>query len=96
MTEDGFVFYVIDYYATGEGRTIFLVADRVYDEKSKDYLLESIEKWIGSYYIKGLEAVTKEKFFGEYGHLVPETIAKMILNRQAPGLSFKQEFHFSF
>ena len=94
--DDSFVFYVIDYFATGEGRTIWLYASREYGKAGREHARKEVEEWSGWFYANGITEVSQEDFFGKYGHFIPECIAKAIINREAPGLTFKQEFYFNY
>jgi hypothetical protein len=89
------VFYVIDYFATGEGRTIWLYVAKCYDKKDEEYSLKDFKGWVGRYYASGIEKYDQDRFISDYGHLVPEKILGIIMENPFPGFVFKQEFHFN-
>jgi hypothetical protein len=80
-------YFVIDYCATGEGKSVWLKICRNYqpiDDKDRD--LERFAKFVGDgadYYMHGLEQPTLDEFLEKYGKMVPDYIVEMIA-RQRP------------
>jgi len=87
------VFYVIDYSATGEGRTIWLYVAKCYDKKEEEYCLKDFKSWVGQYYSAGIEKYDQQRFLEEYSHLVSENVLRMIMENSFPGFAYKQELH---
>ena len=93
MSDEINQYLAIDYYATGEGRTIYLLIARSYTNPER----EMIEK-AGDYFSIGIENLQREVFFERYGHLVPTAVKDMTetyKNLQPFNLYFFQHFHFN-
>ena len=88
-----FAYYVIDYTATGEGRTIYLFVERNYNEQD---ILDSIKETAGPYYFKSLQRVSEEKFMTHYSSFIPGQVKRMIEKKNVPMFSFHQQFHFNY
>lgn len=88
-----FNFYVADYFATGEGRTIWIMIDRNYDTKQS---LQKMKEFVGEYYERSIDKYTEEDFLKWYKHLLPDAIKNMIEREDVPSMCFKQEFHFNY
>jgi len=89
-----FVYYVIDYFATGEGRTIFLFIERNYGDRER--ILESIKEDVGSFYFCGIEEFSEERFLNDYSNLLSDNIKRMIEKKDVPFMSFSQMYHFNY
>lgn len=87
------VFYVIDYFATGEGHTVWLYVAKCYDKKDEEYSLKDFKGWVGRYYADGIEKYSQQRFIEDYGHLVSENILRMIMENSFAGFAYKQELH---
>jgi len=87
------VFYVIDYCATGEGRTIWLYVAKCYDKNEEEYCLKDFKGWVGRYYSAGIEKYDQQRFLEEYSHLVSENVLRMIMEDSFGGFTYKQELH---
>ena len=88
-----FVYYVSDYSATGEGRTIHLFIERNYD---RERILEDIKKDVGSFYFCGIEEFSEERFLNDYSNLLSDNIKRMIEKKDVPSMSFSQMYHFNY
>ena len=100
MTEPFYRFFVVDYLATGEGRSIWLKICRDYDSYTNiDYELEKFTKFLGQgseYYIQGLEQPTEEEFFKRYDNLIPERVKMMVEKRDQPIFTWETHYHFNY
>ena len=94
MNEEINHYLAIDYCATGEGRTIYLLIARSYTDPER-----VMKEKVGDYFGIGIENLTREIFFERYGHLVPEVVKQMSdkdSNAQPFNFHFFQEFHFNY
>ena len=93
-------YFVIDYVATGEGRSFWLKICRNYqaiDDKDRD--LEKFAKFVGDgadYYMHGLEQPTEDEFLEKYGKMVPDYIIEMIARRDQPAFTWETHYHFNY
>ena len=87
-----FNFYVADYLATGEGRTIWIVIDCDCDKVQS---FENALHFMGSDN-QLIEQKTEEYFLKCYSSLLPGTVRNMIEKKRGSRMSFKQKFHFSY
>ena len=79
-------FVVVDYYATGEGRTVSVLVTRAYGTvedrekgKTRDQLaLEEMKSHIGGWFVRAAEILPEEEFLERYGHHLPEYMKKLI------------------
>lgn len=85
-----FNFYVADYLATGEGRTIWIMIDRNYD---KEQSLKDMKEFAGN---QTIVEYTEQDFLRYYLSLLPATVKSMIEQKNVPMMCFKQEFHFNY
>lgn len=91
-----FVYYAVDYFSRPEGRTIYLHFERCNEEQERDLVFKQVQHYSKSrFYINPVE-YQEDDFFSMYGFLVPESIFVQVKRRQAPNLSFKQEYHFRY
>jgi hypothetical protein len=91
-------FFVVDYFATGEGRSIWLKICRNYPSyDGKDREKEKWEKFVGhEYYLQCSEEQTEEEFFKRYGNLIPERIKIMVEKRDQPIFTWETHYHFNY
>jgi hypothetical protein len=93
-------YFVIDYCATGEGKSVWLKICRNYqpiDDKDRD--LERFAKFVGDgadYYMHGLEQPTLDEFLEKYGKMVPDYIVEMIARRDQPFFTWETHLHFNY
>ncbi len=75
-------FFAIDYFATGEGRSIWLMISRNYHRgDDKDRELEKFVKFVGigaDYYMHGFDELTEREFLDKYTRFIPNLIANML------------------
>ena len=91
-------FFAIDYVATGEGRSIFLMICRNYspiDDEDREY--EKFVKFVGNdYYLRGFEELTEDEFREKYTRFIPHMIAGMLQKRDQPFFTWKTHLHFNY
>jgi hypothetical protein len=96
--EEFYRFFVVDYFATGEGRSIWLKIcrnDNSYD--GVDHDKERWEKFVGhEYYLRGSEEKTEKEFMKRYEHMLPEHIKVMIKRRDQPVFVWEVHYHFNY
>jgi hypothetical protein len=85
---------VIDYFGTGEGRTIFLQISRNNSPQyPEDYFQKRWEKFVNvEFYLQGTEELTEEEFMKRYSKHIPERIGILLGDK---ALSIWQN-HFNF
>jgi len=75
-------FFAIDYFATGEGRSIWLMICRNYQRgDDKDRELEKFVKFVGigaDYYMHGFDELTERKVLEKYTTFIPYVITYML------------------
>ncbi len=89
-------FFVIDYFGTGEGRTIFLQISRNNSPSyPEDYFKKRWEKFVDiEFYLQGTEELTEEEFMKRYSRHIPERIGILI---EEKALSIWQNhYHFNY
>jgi hypothetical protein len=91
-------FFVVDYCATGEGRSIWLKICRNYQSyDGKDREKEKWEKFVGhEYYLQCSEEQTEEEFFKRYDSLIPERVKIMVEKRDQPIFTWETHYHFNY
>jgi hypothetical protein len=100
MTEEKefYRYFAIDYCATGEGRSIFLMICRNHqpiDNKDQEY--EKFVKFVGNdYFIQGFEELTERKFLNKYTRFIPHMIAGMLQKRDQPFFTWETHLHFNY
>jgi hypothetical protein len=93
-------FFVIDYFATGEGRSYWLKICRNYqqiDDKDREY--GKFVKFVGEgadYYMHGFEELTEDGFMNKYAKLVPENVRMMLHHRDQPFFTWETHYHFNY
>jgi hypothetical protein len=90
-------FFVIDYCATGEGRSIWLMICRNYNRgDDKDREIEEFVKFVGigaDHYMHGCDELTEREFLDKYTRFMPNLIADM-LQKKTIG-TWKTHLHFN-
>jgi hypothetical protein len=91
-------FFVVDYYATGEGMSFWLKICRNYEPYDDvDREMEEFKEFIGcSHYYPGIEEPTEEEFRTKYAKLIPEYVSKMLDKRDQPGFIWETHYHFNY
>ena len=100
MTDDKpfYRYFAVDYVATGEGRSIFLMICRNYspiDDKDREY--EKFVKFVGNdYFIQCFEELTEREFLDRYTRFITYMIAVMIQKRNQPFFTWQTHLHFNY
>jgi len=101
MTDKPFYrFFAIDYVATGEGRSVWLMICRNYppiDNKDREY--EKFVKFVGEgadYYMHGFDELTEDEFLVKYGKMVSDYIVEMIARKDQPAFTWETHLHFNY
>ncbi len=72
-------FFAIDYFATGEGRSIWLMICRYDLDGERDYEYERFAKFVGhDHYLHGFDELTEREFLDKYTRFIPHLIAHML------------------
>jgi hypothetical protein len=99
MTDEPFYrYFAIDYCATGEGRSIWLMICRNYppiDNKDQEY--EKFVKFVDcDYYMHGFEELTEDEFRERYTRSIPYMIAGMMQKKDQPFFTWETHLHFNY
>ena len=99
MTEKPFYrYFVINYFATGEGISYWLKICRnyqSYDGKDREY--ERFAKFVDcDYYMECFEELVEDEFLEKYGKLVPDYIIEMIARRDQPAFTWETHLHYNY
>jgi hypothetical protein len=71
-------FFAIDYFATGEGRSIWLMICR-YHLEERDYEYERFANFVNyDHYLRGCDELTEREFLDKYTRFIPHLIANML------------------
>ena len=91
-------FFVVDYLATGEGRSYWLKICRNYqkiDDKDREY--EKFAEFVGEpYYMELFEELVEDEFMNKYSTLVPENVRMMLYRRDQPAFTWETHYHFNY
>ena len=91
-------FFVVDYLASGEGRSYWLKICRNYqpiDDKDREY--EKFVKFVDcDYYMECFEELTEDDFMNKYATLVPENVRMMLHRRDQPAFTWETHYHFNY
>jgi hypothetical protein len=101
MTEKPFYrFFAIDYLATGEGRSYWLMICNNYPFiDDKDRQKEKFIDFIGmgvDYYMHGFEELAEDEFMERYDTLIPHHIKVQVHRRDQPMFTWQQHLHFNY
>jgi hypothetical protein len=93
-------FFAIDYLATGEGRSYWLMICRNYQGiGGKDREKEKFINFIGmsaKHYMECFEELTEEEFMKKYDTLVPHNVKMMIHRRDQPAFTWETYYYFNY
>ena len=93
-------FFAIDYLATGEGRSFWLMICRNYPFiGDRDRQKEKFVNFIGmgaDHYMYGFEELTEEEFFKKYDNLIPDRVRMMVDKRDQPIFTWQTHYHFNY
>lgn len=95
MNEPFYQYYVIDYFATGEGRSIWLQISRNNSPYYPvDYLQKRWEKFVDvEYYLQGTEELSEEEFMKKYRVFIPGHIKNTIEEKSMS--IWQSHYHFN-
>ena len=95
MDKPVYRFFVIDYFATGEGRSIWLmICPNNSPSYPVDYLQNRWEKFVNvEYYLQGTEKLTEEEFMKKYRVFMPGHIKNTIEERSMS--IWQSHYHFN-
>jgi hypothetical protein len=94
--EQFYKFFVCDYFATGEGRSIWLMVDRWYGKGWSDPLHHFQTFIEDAYYYSFIEEANEEKFLNYYANLIPDYVRKMIEKKDQQGFTWQTHLHFNY
>jgi hypothetical protein len=87
-------FFVIDYFATGEGRSVWLMICRYNLDGERDYDFAKFANFVNiDYYLRGCDELTEREFLDKYTRFIPHVIADM-LQKKTIG-TWKTHLHFN-
>ncbi len=91
-------FFAVDYFATGEGRSIWLKICRNYKSyDDKDRELEKFKSFVGhEHYYPGIEELTEREFLDKYTRMIPHMVAHMMQKRDQPMFTWETHYHFNY
>jgi hypothetical protein len=99
-TESFYRFFVIDYLATGEGRSFWLMICRNYPYiGDRDRQKEKFKNFIGmgaDYYMHGFDELTEEEFMRKYDTLIPHHVKVQVHRRDQPMFTWQQHLHINY
>ena len=100
MTEPFYRFFAIDYLATGEGRSYWLMICRNYPFiGDKDHQKDKFVNFIGmgaEYYMHGFDELTEEEFMKKYDTLIPHHVKVHVHRRDQPMFTWQTHLHFNY
>ena len=101
MTDKPFYrFFAIDYFATGEGRSFWLMICNNYQQvDDRDRQKEKFKEFVGvgaDYYMHGFEELTEEEFMEKYAKLIPEHVKVQVHRRDQPIFTWQQHLHINY
>jgi hypothetical protein len=101
MTEQPFYrFFAIDYCATGEGRSFWLMICRNYQLIDiRDRQKEKFKNFVGvgaDHYMHGFDELMQDEFLNKYGKLVPDYVIEMIAREDQPAFTWETHLHFNY
>jgi hypothetical protein len=86
-------FFVVDYVANSEGRSVWLQICR-YHLEERDYEYENFARFVpDDYYLKSFEELTEREFLDRYTRLLPDMIVHLL--REKSLTIWQQHFHFN-
>jgi hypothetical protein len=93
-SEGDWVFYAMDYFATGEGRTLMFLVEK---GSNPELSVQDFINFCTPYYAPFIEKCTKQDFMQKYSSFLPPAMKSLFNGSvEAPTLRFLQEFHFNF
>ena len=91
-------FFAIDYFATGEGRSFWLMICRNYQPTDdRDRQFEKFAKYVwDDHYLEIAEELTEEEFMEKYDTLIPHHVKVQVHRRDQPAFTWQTHLHFNY
>ena len=91
-------FFVVDYFATGEGVSKWLQISRNYSgDNETGYELKEFKRFIGiSYYFHGIEEKTEEEFMSAYASMIPPYVIRAVERKDQPAFTWQSHVHLNY
>jgi hypothetical protein len=91
-------FFAIDYFATGEGRSFWLMICRNYQSyDGRDREKEKFTKFVDcDHYMYGFEELAEEEFMEKYAKLIPEHVKVQVNRRDQPIFTWQTHSHVNY
>jgi len=100
MNEPFYRFFAIDYFATGEGKSYWLMICRNYPFiGDKDRQKDKFVNFIGmgaEYYMHGFDELTEEEFMEKYDTMIPHHVKVQVHRRDQPMFTWQQHLHINY
>ena len=88
-------FFAIDYCATGEGRSIWLMICRYDLDGERDYEYERFANFVRyDHYLHGFDELTEREFLDKYTRFIPHLIANMLRDKTIS--TWQTHLHFNY
>ena len=94
-------FFAIDYLATGEGRSYWLMICSNYQsvDDGEDRQKEKFKEFIGlgaDYYMHGFDELTEDEFMKKYDTLIPHHVKVQVHRKDQPMFTWQQHLHVNY
>ena len=91
-------FFAIDYFATGEGRSFWLMICRNYQSvDDRDRQFEQFAKFVpDDHYLQIAEELTEREFLDKYTRFIPYFVAEMMQKKDQPAFTWQTHLHFNY
>jgi len=93
-------FFVVEYYATGEGFSYWLQISRNYSRGNEtDYELKEFEEFVGhEYYLycNSIEEKTEEEFMSVYAPMIPSYVIRAVERKDQPAFTWQTHIHLNY
>ena len=91
-------FFVVDYFATGEGISYFLQISRNYRGYTDfDGELHSFKEFISDgHYFNGIEEKNEEEFMSVYASLIPPYVIAAVERKDQPAFTWQSHVHVNY
>jgi hypothetical protein len=92
-------FFVVEYYATGEGISYWLQISRNYSGGETDHELKEFEEFVGhEYYLycNSIEEKTEEEFMSAYASMIPPYVIRAVERGDQPAFTWQTHIHLNY
>jgi len=93
-------FFAIDYFATGEGRSYWLMICRNYPFiGDKDRQKEKFQEFIGmgaKHYMHGFEELTEDEFMEKYDTMIPHHVKVQVHRKDQPMFTWQTHLYVNY